>query len=166
MRAALCGEVKITRHELQIAHDEIAFEHETLLMAFGVKVRAIVGTGQSANQYRAPLRDGILEQNRIGHSRRHFGPSAGSGAPGLGARKLRFSGVDGVENLVEKPSRRGLPPGGEIDRDKILLPKLDLRLQGQFAGKPRLERRAGGSTQNAQRIGGGGLVKIASFSHT
>jgi DMSO/TMAO reductase YedYZ molybdopterin-dependent catalytic subunit len=42
MRAALCRDVKISRKQLQIAHDEIAFEHETLLMAFGVKVRAIV----------------------------------------------------------------------------------------------------------------------------
>src|ERR1700730_19013342 len=68
MRAALCRDVKISRQELQIAHDEIAFEHETLLMAFGVKMRVIVGTRQSTNQYREPLRDGILEKNRIGHS--------------------------------------------------------------------------------------------------
>ena len=40
------------------------------------------------------------------------------------------------------------------------MPKLDFCLQGRVAGKPRLDRRAGGPAQEAQRIGGGGLRPI------
>src|SRR5262249_27257163 len=50
--------------------------------------------------------------------------------------------------------------GGEIDPDEIVLPNLDFRLQGQIAGKPGLDRRARGPARDAQRVGGGGLVKI------
>jgi hypothetical protein len=57
--------------------------------------------------------------------------SARSGAPGQRARKRLFNGVNGVKERVEKPSWRGLVPGGEIARRKILLPKLDFRLQGR-----------------------------------
>jgi hypothetical protein len=101
MRATFGRDMVISRQQLQIADDEIAFEHETLLVAFVVKVFATIGTGQGANHERAPFRDGILEQNRIDHPRRHLGSRAGSGAPGLGAQKLRFSGADGVVNCVE-----------------------------------------------------------------
>ena len=58
---------------------------------------------------------------------------ARSGAPGQRARKRLFTGVNGVEERVEKPSWRGLVPGGEIERHKILLPMLDFRLQGRGA---------------------------------
>jgi hypothetical protein len=59
-----------------------------------------------------------------------------------GVAVTRSYTVDGVENHVEKPSRRDLPPRGEIDRYKIPLPKLDFRLQGRIAGKFGLDRRA------------------------
>jgi hypothetical protein len=45
MRAALGRDVKISRPQLQIAHDEIAFEHETLLMALVVEMRLIGRSG-------------------------------------------------------------------------------------------------------------------------
>ena len=42
--------------------------------------------------------------------------SARSGAPGQRARKRLFTGVNGLEERVEKLSWRGLVPGGEIER--------------------------------------------------
>jgi hypothetical protein len=128
MRAAFGREVKISRQQLQIAHDQIAFEHETLLMTLVVEMRIIGCTGQGAHERRAPLRNGILEQNRIRHSGRHLGPNAGAGPPGQRARHLLFADVDGVENRVEKAIQGDLPPSGEIECCETLLPKLDFRL--------------------------------------
>jgi hypothetical protein len=55
--------------------------------------------------------------------------AARSGAPGQRARTRLFTAVNGVEERAEKPSWRGLVPGGEIERHKILLPKLNFRLK-------------------------------------
>ncbi len=49
MRTALGGKMEIPGQQFQIAHAEIAFEHETLLIACVVKMRVIDGTGQSSN---------------------------------------------------------------------------------------------------------------------
>ena len=57
--------------------------------------------------------------------------AARSGMPGQRARTGRlFTGVIGVEERAEKPSWRGLVPGGEIE----LLPKLNFCLQGRGLG--------------------------------
>jgi hypothetical protein len=45
--------------------------------------------------------------------------SARSGAPGQPALKRLFPSVNDVEERVEKPSWRGLVPGGEIERRKL-----------------------------------------------
>ena len=60
--------------------------------------------------------------------------AARSGMPGQRARTRLFTGVIGVEERAEKPSWRGLVPGGEIERHKILLPKLNFCLQGRGLG--------------------------------
>jgi hypothetical protein len=52
-------------------------------------------------------------------------------APGQTARKRLLSGVNGIEERVEKPSSRGLVPGRGIEQRKILVPKRDLRLHGR-----------------------------------
>jgi hypothetical protein len=59
---------------------------------------------------------------------------ARSGAPDQRARKRLFTGVNGVDERGEKPSWRGLVPGGGIEHHKTLLPKLDFCLQGREAG--------------------------------
>ncbi len=58
-------------------------------------------------------------------------PPARSIAPGQAARKRLLSGVNGIEECVEKPSSRGLVPGRGIEQRKILVPKRNFCLQGR-----------------------------------
>src|SRR5262249_31651183 len=149
--------------QLEIANEQVAFEHKAFFIALAVGVRLNCRTRQSAQQERTPPRDRIVEQNSIGYAGRHIGPGAGSRAPGESPGQLRPGAADLFQNLVKQLRRRGFGWRGKGERRELLLPKLGLCPQGGVPSEPHLDLLALGSPANPQRIGGSNLVRI--FAH-